>query len=144
MSAFNDDPVERDYSFLKEWDEPDWPSATAGESENYHRRRVAAEMKDPKFRAEYERVRATAGEPTHSWMKRGRRKVDGHMRTVWRAQAKIGTKPGTIALFLSEPVEGQACEVVEDLSNDIRWERPRRVTIDRIDDVAQRVRCSLR
>ena len=78
------------------------------------------------------------------WITKSRRKVDGRVRAVWRAQAKIGTNPGTIALFLSEPVEGQPCDLVEDVGADVRWERPHRVTIDRIDDVAQRVRCSLR
>ena len=78
------------------------------------------------------------------WIVRRRRKVDGRVRPVWRAQAKIGTQPGTLALFLSEPIEGQSCDLVEDVGADVRWERPRRVTVDRIDDAAQRVRCSLR
>lgn len=82
--------------------------------------------------------------PARTWIQRGRRKVDGRLRNVWRAQAKIGTMPGTIALFLSEPIEGQACELVEDVGRDVRWQRPHRVTINRIDDVAQRVRCSFR
>ena len=81
---------------------------------------------------------------TREWMVRRRRKVDGRTRTVWRAQAKIGTNPGTIALFWPEPVVGQACEVVEDIGPNVPWERPRRVTIDRIDDTYQRVFCSLR
>ena len=83
-------------------------------------------------------------EPRTDWITKIRRKVDGRVRAVWRAQAKIGTYPGTIALFFSEPVEGQPCELVEDVGADVRWKRPRRVTIDRIDDVSRRIRCSLR
>lgn len=79
-------------------------------------------------------------------MVRRRQKVNGRMRTVWRAQAKIGTHPGTVALFLSEPVVGQACEVVDlaDSAN-VKWAaRVHRVTVERIDPHVQRVFCSLR
>ena len=85
-----------------------------------------------------------ATEPRTDWIVKSQRKVSDQVRTVWRAQAKIGTNPGTIALFFSEPVEGQPCDLVEDVGADVRWEKPRRVTIDRIDDASRRIRCSLR
>jgi glycerate-2-kinase len=79
------------------------------------------------------------------WIQKQRRVVADQRRTVWRARAKIGTQPGTIALFFGEPVEGEAREVVEEtVRSDVRWARPFRVTIDRIDDTTDIVRCSLR
>ena len=87
-----------------------------------------------------------ADKPTlRKWMQKQRRVVADQRRTVYRARAKIGTQPGTIALFFGQPVEGEACEVVEvTVGNDPRWARPFRVTIEHIDDSAEIVRCSLR
>lgn len=80
-----------------------------------------------------------------NWMQKQQRVVADQRRTVWRARAKIGTQPGTIALFFGEPIEGEAREAVEvKVGQDVRWARPFRVTIDRIDDTAEIVRCSLR
>lgn len=64
-------------------------------------------------------------------------------KTVWKAQVKIGTQPGDIGLFLSQPEVGSPCEVVTD-GRDYAVRKPIRVTVDRFDDVSQRVWCSLR
>ena len=86
-----------------------------------------------------------------SWIPSFRRKLVGYwdgeskMRTVYQAATKLGTQPGGIGLFSLPPVPGTVCEwwpVTTQLS-DMRWQRPKRVHVDRVDDVVQRVFTSL-
>lgn len=58
-------------------------------------------------------------------------------RRVFRAQVKVGTHPGSIGLFLQEPVVGSVVEVVED-GDDAAVTRAIRVTVDRYDDILDR------
>jgi hypothetical protein len=89
--------------------------------------------------------------PEHPWIQPLRRKLVGywdgesHVRTVWQAATKLGTQPGGIGLFSAPPAVGVSCEwwQVTPRASDMRWQRPRRVHIDRIDDVIQRVFTSL-
>lgn len=89
--------------------------------------------------------------PSHPWIPSFRRKLVGYwsgeqaMRTVWQASTKLGTMPGGIGWFSSPPEIDVVCEWWQVTLNplDVRWQQPRRVHVDRIDDVIQRVFVSL-
>jgi hypothetical protein len=87
----------------------------------------------------------------HPWIGKSRRMLVGYwegtskMRTVWSAPTKLGTQPGGIGLFSEPPAVGVVCEWWQEKPNkaDVRWQQPKRVHIDRIDDIVQRVFTSL-
>lgn len=90
--------------------------------------------------------------PDHPWIEVLRRKLigywdndDGRVRTVYKASTKLGTQPGGIGLFSSPPAVGVVCEwwQLTIHPGDVRWQPAKRVHIDRIDDVLQRVFTSL-
>lgn len=80
------------------------------------------------------------------WIKRTRRllySLDDAIRQpvpVWRAPVKIGTHSGSIAVFLSAPVEGQRAVLIEDVPRgQARVNKTIPVLVERIDDIAERI-----